>query len=51
MHTPGPLDGSTRNTTGLPDPPPVADKADEPPAAPGAGAAKEMAWADFGRVV
>src|SRR6185437_2559862 len=51
VQTPGSLDGSTRKPTGLPEPPPVADKVAEPPAAPGAGPAKEIAWADFGRVV
>ena len=51
VHTPGPLEGSTENTTGLPEPPPVADKAAEPPAVPEAGAVKEIDWVSFGRVV
>ena len=51
VHTPGPLAGSTENTTGSPEPPPAADKAAEPPAIPDAGTAKEIDWARFGRVV
>ena len=51
VHTPGPPEGSTENTTGLPDPPPVADKPAEPPAVPDAGAVKEIDWAGSGRVV
>ncbi len=51
MHTCGPLEASTENTTGLPEPPPVADKAAEPPAVPDAGAVKEINWVGFGRVV
>jgi hypothetical protein len=50
-HTPGPLAASTENRTGLPEPPPAADKDDEPAAAPAAGPAKEIDWVDFGRVV
>ena len=43
VHTPGPLDEATENTTGLPEPPPVADKRAEPPTIPDAGAVKEIA--------
>src|SRR5260370_337306 len=50
-HTRRPLAGSTENTTGLPEPPPVADKAAEPPAAPAAGAVQEINWVRFGTVV
>src|SRR5260370_37075443 len=44
VHTPGPLEAPTENTTGLPEPPAVADKAAEPPAVPDAGAVKEIDW-------
>ena len=44
VHTPGPLEGSTESTTGLPEPPPVADKAAEPRTVPEAGAVKEIDW-------
>jgi hypothetical protein len=37
------------NTTGLPEPPPVADRCAEPPAIPDAGAVKEIDWVCFGR--
>ena len=36
---------AAENTTGLPEPPPVADKADESPTVPEAGAVKEIVWA------
>ena len=42
-HTPA-LAGSTENMTGLPEPPPVADRVAEPPAVPEAGAGKEIDW-------
>ena len=51
VHAPGPLEGSTVNTTGLPEPPPVADRAAEPPAAAEAGTAKVIDWAGFGCLV
>src|SRR5580658_183282 len=41
-HTPGPLDEATENTTGLPEPPPVADRCAEPRTFPAAGAVKEI---------
>ncbi len=50
VQTPGPLPGSTENTTGLPEPPPVADRCAEPPGACDAGAVKEIDWAVPGRV-
>ena len=50
-HTPGPLPGSTENLTGLPEPPPVADRCAEPPGATDAGAVKEIDWAVPDRVV
>jgi hypothetical protein len=50
-HTPGSLAGSTENTTGLPERPPVADRCAEPPAVPAAGAVKEIDWVSFGSVV
>jgi hypothetical protein len=40
-HTPDP---SAENTTGLPEPPPVAVKVPEPPTVPVAGAANEIDW-------
>ncbi len=43
-HARGPLAGSTENTTGLPEPPPVADKAAEDPTDSGGGAVKEIDW-------
>jgi hypothetical protein len=42
VHTPGPLEEATENTTGLPEPPPVADRCAEPPTIPDAGAVKEI---------
>ena len=51
VHTPGPPEESTENTTGLPEPPPVAGNSAEPPAIPDAGGVKEIDWACFGRVV
>ena len=51
VHTPGPPEPSTENTTGLPEPPPVADNAAEPPGVPDAGGVNEIDWAGFGRVV
>ena len=49
VHTLAPLDEATENTTGLPEPPPVADRCAEPPAIPDAGAVKEIDWVCFGR--
>ena len=40
VHTPDPDDGSTENTTGFPDPPPVAVSVADPPTLPVAGAVK-----------
>ena len=51
VHTPGPLTRSTENTTGLPEPPPLADRAAEPPAGAEAGAVKVIDWVCFGRAV
>ncbi len=51
VHTPGSLAGSTENTTGLPEPPPVADRIAEPPAVAEAGAVKEIDWVRFGCAV
>ena len=42
LHTPVSPE-ATVNTTGLPDPPPVADKVADPPTDPEAGAVKEIA--------
>jgi hypothetical protein len=42
-HTPVPEDGSTVKTTGLPEPPPVADRVADPPTVPAAGAVKPAA--------
>ena len=39
VHAPEP-----ENTTGLPEPPPVADNCAEPRTVPGAGAVKEIDW-------
>ena len=44
LHTPVPLVESTENTTGLPDPPPVADKVAGTPTVPVAGAVNEITW-------
>ena len=41
MHT---FELPEENTTGLPDPPPVADKSAEPRTVPEAGAEKEIDW-------
>jgi hypothetical protein len=35
---------ATVNTTGLPDPPPVADNVADPPTGPDTGAVNEIAW-------
>lgn len=43
-HTPAPLEAPTEKTTGLADPPPVADSVAVVPATPDDGAAHEMAW-------
>src|SRR5262249_28681674 len=40
---PGIAGGSTENFTGLPDPPPVADKVSDPPTKPEAGGRKKIA--------
>jgi hypothetical protein len=48
VHTPGSLEGSTENTTGLPDPPPVADKVADPPTKADVGGVKEIDWARLG---
>ena len=45
VHTPESEDWSTVNTTGLPDPPPVALSVSEPPTVPEAGAVKLIVWA------
>jgi len=50
LHTPAPLE-ATVNTTGLPDPPPVADKAADPPTDPDAGAVNEIAWGAASTVI
>ena len=42
VHTPGPLEAPTENTTGLPEPPPVANKFAEDCATPNGGAVKEI---------
>ncbi len=47
LHTPAPLE-TTVNTTGLPDPPPVADKLADPPTDPDTGAVNEIAWGGGG---
>ena len=39
-----PLAGATENTTGLPEPPPMADKPAEDHTAPDDGAVKEIDW-------
>jgi hypothetical protein len=44
VHTPGPLERSTENTTGLPEPPPVARKTAEDHTAPDIGAVKAIDW-------
>jgi hypothetical protein len=41
LHTPVSLEESTENTTGLPDPPPVADKVADPVASPNPVAERE----------
>ena len=46
VHTPA-AGGVTENTTGLPEPPPVADNVAEPPAVPGTGAVNEIDWDSF----
>jgi hypothetical protein len=51
VHTPAPEDASTVNTTGLPDPPPVAVSAAECPAVPVAGAVKLIACAPWATVI
>ena len=43
LHTPAPLAGSTEKTTGLPDPPPVADSVADCPAMPSVGGVKVIA--------
>ena len=45
LHTPVPLEESTENTTGLPDPPPVADRSADPSTEPAAGAVMVIDWA------
>jgi hypothetical protein len=42
VHTLAPLDEATENTTGLPEPPPVADKCAEDSTVPVGGAVKEI---------
>jgi len=44
LHTPCPLVGSTVNTTGLPEAPPVALRVSDPPTAPDAGPVKLIVW-------
>ena len=51
VHAPGVLAGSTENTTGLPDPPPMAARGSEPPADPAPRVPKRIAWVRSGRVV
>ena len=43
-HTNGPLERSTENTTGLPEPPPMADRPARDHTAPDGGAKKEIDW-------
>ena len=51
VHTPDPDVESTENTTGLPEPPPVALSVSEPPTVPVAGAVKLIVCAAWPTVM